>query len=88
MNKIYKYKLRDTFAPQWVELPKDRLILCVEEQRGDVCIWATVGVGDKENVKFKVVPTGGGHPDGGTYVGTVMLDNGDIVLHVFVFSGN
>lgn len=82
---IYKYALKH--ARNVVALPLFAKVLCVQEQRGEICLWASVTPdGDIQERTFDVAVTGG-HAPTGEYVGTVQLHGGDLVLHVFETTG-
>lgn len=86
MNVIYKYKLDPTWRK--IDMPKCAKILHVGEQFNEVCIWAEVDTDNAmETRTFEVFGTGHQIPyDIGAsrnYVGTVMLDGGSLVFHVY-----
>lgn len=87
MITIHKYGLRivDT---QTLPLPRDHRILSVQEQRGEVCVWALVDTDSPPvSVRFWIVGTGHPFPHElayakeDTYLGTVQA--GPLVWHVF-----
>lgn len=96
-RKIYKYPLAVT-DKQTIDLPKGSHLLCVQVQKGVICLWASVQAGNvlKEPVTFYMFGTG--HPDEENisgdpmkspyrhppqYLGTIQLQDGDLVFHVF-----
>ncbi len=82
MKTIWKFPLPLTDNPM-VEMPQDALVLDVQIQHGEICLWAVVdGKAPLENRSFFVVGTG--HPmpaHAGRYVRTVQQDR--FVWHVF-----
>lgn len=84
MKKIFKYKIEDSHITS-VEMPQCAEILCVKNQSGVICIWAIV----EENATytkryFECYATGMPLPDAKrSYIGTVLLDDGLYVLHIF-----
>ena len=87
MKTIWKYELVELINE--IRLPQGAEILHVREQHNKVCIWAEIDdsvVVDHLYEKRTFVLAGTGHqkPDGElTYLGTAMLDGGDIVMHVY-----
>jgi ACT domain-containing protein len=82
---IYKYVLKQVLF-QTVSMPKHAKILTVQMQREDICIWALVDKEEErtEERRIKIVGTGHEiHTDIGTYIGTIQMDNGSLVWHVF-----
>lgn len=83
---IFKYPI-NYVIDQTVALPKDSHILRVEEQDGQVCIWAMLDVqneaGSKENRHILMVGTGQSFADDYMiYLGTVFSSSG-LVWHFF-----
>lgn len=79
-NTIWKYKLRLTES---IHMPADARILCVQKQRGEICLWV---LGDPDAPtrarRFGIYPTGGvAPPHDWPYIGTVQ--DSDLVWHVF-----
>lgn len=70
---------------QELAVPKGAEFLCAREQRGEVCIWYRCNPNADMQIRTIVIH-GTGHEitPSGDYVGTVLLYNGDLVLHVFV----
>jgi hypothetical protein len=71
-----------------IEFPRSAQILSVDVQHGDVVLWAAVTPEDDARVprRFAIVPTGGTIPNGGLsprFLGTVLMENGTYVWHVF-----
>jgi len=91
MNAIYKYELNEEKV-QWVSLPVDSTVLSVVEQHQNIVVYALVDV-EKENtqeIQFLLLGTGlnfdgvlGSH----SFLNTVKLLDGDIMVHVFVEKG-
>lgn len=84
MKKIFKYPLKVADV-QEVEIPVGAIILCVQIQREEPCLWALVNP-DVVKEKRRIVTYGTGHPVDdvpGYYVGTYQLNGGDLVFHVF-----
>jgi len=83
MATIYKYTL--TSDRTELEMPAGAKVLSVQQQYGEIQLWAMV---DPEKAyewrAFDVYGTGALLPDElGEYVGTVQVGGGEIVLHVF-----
>lgn len=78
----YPLPLKDRTS---VWLPVGATILSIQEQHGQVCLWARVDPAAPQELRmFRVAGTG--HvlgPCVGKHVGTVMLDGGRLVLHIF-----
>lgn len=88
-NAIFKYELKERYTV--LEMNEGATILCVKEQRGVVVLYAQLEMPAPIAVqrrRFAVLATGY-HPsytdvlNKGTYIGTVMLDAGATVLHVY-----
>ena len=90
MNKeIWKYILKPNIT---LDIPKESQILSVQEQFGEICLWMLVNpILEKEQRRFEAYGTG--HPihyDMGmdlTYLGTVKLEYGSLIMHVFERTG-
>jgi hypothetical protein len=88
MRKIYKYEISERRTRLY--LPKGHVIRHVATQRDQICIWAEVNTNEKEEVCvfISVYGTGQAIPDRGeTYLGTVLIDNGEFVWHVYQENG-
>jgi hypothetical protein len=87
MKTIYKYTLK-VESEQVLKLPKDADILCVQEQHGEICLWAIVEKDTKEfeNKIFYIYGTGHDVPWPAlqTYIGTVQQRQGTLVWHIFM----
>lgn len=85
---VFKYQLTQTING-WltVRMPVGAKVLSVDVQNGIVCLWALVdeSVSEREMRRFLVVGTGRGFTPTKpiSFVGTVLLMNGELVLHVF-----
>lgn len=86
---VYKYAapIEDSFS---LELPVGAEILHLDAQRDVPCLWALVDPSDnakKEARVFFYVGTGHKHPArfwrGLKHVGTVQLESGSLVYHLF-----
>ncbi len=84
MTKIYKYVLETTDS-QYVNMPAEAEVLCVQTQHGTPCIWARVDPDAPTHPRrFLVFGTGHeitGYP--GRYVGTYQIDGGALIFHVY-----
>ena len=91
MNVIYKYELSGD-TPQTVLLPINSTILSVVEQNQRIVMYALVDV-EQENtqeIQFLLLGTGLNFDntlDGYTFLNTVKLSDGAIMVHVFVEKG-
>jgi len=85
MKTIYKYPLRHV-GSQELEMPQGAQILSCQAQQGVPCVWALVTTeSPKVNRVFRVLLTGA-HADPlltAVHIGTVLLDEGNFVVHVF-----
>lgn len=83
---IYKYQLEVTDT-QVLKVPSNFKPLYVAIQHGSPCIWARVGK-DLPEIEITVSMIGTGHEfeedDVGEYVGACQMQEGHLVLHVFV----
>lgn len=82
---VFKYTLSAEEAQQFVEMPRDAEILCVQTQDGRPCLWALVDP-TAESIKRDIRIYGIGHPiqeHGHRYIGTYQLWSGKLVFHVF-----
>ena len=83
--KVFKYELLDTTV-QAVEFPIGWKLLHVGQQHGVICLWVLVNPeADLRSVPIRIVGTGHeiSNSHCGTFLGTVLLHDGDLVLHVF-----
>lgn len=82
MKTIWKYKLLPDTP---IHMPVGAQILDVQEQHGDICIWALVDPTSKTVPRLLKV-YGTGHDitdDPGRYIGTFQLKDSGLVFHVF-----
>lgn len=84
MKKILKYPLQIT-DDQTVVMPEGAQILTVAIQHGKVTLWALCPETRKvQPRKIEIFGTGNPIPNGTrTYIGTVLMDGGQLVWHVF-----
>ena len=79
---IWKFRLLPGFG---VKMPRGAKVLHAGGQGEELCVWALCDPeAPTEERRFDVYGTG--HPcpaDLGPYVGTALLGNGSLVLHVF-----
>ncbi len=82
MNTIWKFLLN---AGSPIRMPKGADVLHVASQFGqDISIWASVNPeAEFEDRMFTVAPTGGDLPLDQQFLGTAILHNGNIIMHVF-----
>jgi hypothetical protein len=88
MNKaIYKYELPLTGETTINSPGTSSEVLSVRNQRNKLCVWilCTPGVSATTEHRFYTVMTGESHVPGykAEFFGTVLLDEGDYVVHVF-----
>lgn len=82
MKKIFKYPL-EIKNQQEISMPFGAVILTVQLQHDEICIWAKVNPANSpENVTVYVVGTGHEIPDGTAYIGSVQ--QGPWVWHIFI----
>jgi hypothetical protein len=85
MTTIWKYQI---FGSDIIfSLPEGATVISFQAQRGVPTIWALVDT-EKPLVprKFRLYETGRELPPppfAGRYIGTIQLENGDYVLHLF-----
>lgn len=78
---IHKYEIPVTGL---VVMPSEHKILCVKAQRNQLCVWAEVNPeSETVGVQFNIGMTGGDAPMG-RYLGTALLNNDSLVLHVYL----
>jgi hypothetical protein len=85
MMAIWKFPL-DEKAVQEISIPTQHQILTCQVQKGVICIWALVDTASG-TIQRHVCITGTGQqmpPTNMTYIGTVQIVSGSIVLHVFI----
>jgi hypothetical protein len=84
MKQIWKYELPK--ESNTISMPKNAEVLSVEPQNNKVCIWAKVDPSKYlENRTFVIFGTGHNIDNDINlhFIGTVLLFDGSIVLHVF-----
>lgn len=88
MKTIYKYPLKN-IDQQFIDLPKNRKILCVQTQLNCPCMWVMLDPEYKDIEPVSVNIYGKGNPISDTnqeYIGTYQLSNewhSSLVFHVF-----
>lgn len=86
MKTIYKYPLKIQ-DKQTVSIPMGAQILSVQVQDEVVCLWALVDPElPKKEFEFQMLGTGhdASHINANyLHIGTVQLDDGNLVFHVF-----
>lgn len=82
--EIWKFPLPVIDMPV-IDMPAGAKVLTVAMQRDTLCVWATVDPNrSQENRWFCVRGTGHTMTGAeGDYIGTVMLEQGALVFHVF-----
>jgi len=84
LQTIWKYTFPKDQSEYEFSMPVGATILSVNVQYGFICLWARVDpMGERETRSFRLVGTG--HPVGSTdaHLGTVLLYDGRLVIHVF-----
>lgn len=81
--RIWKYELAS--SDNTIQMPAGSQVLTAQSQHGRPCLWAEVDPDLRtESRRFVVKTTGEAfNPRGLTYVGTVQVEGGLIVLHVY-----
>lgn len=81
---VYKYPLKLTDIQELV-LPAGSQILSVQEQHGEVCLWALVDTSREPQRRYIAIHgTGHGVYDGALiYITTFQMHGGKLVWHVF-----
>jgi hypothetical protein len=85
MKTIHKYGLNGN-PDQQIEMPHGARILSADEQSNFICIWVLVDTNNKMAKRnIHICLTGGDETDRIVciHVGTVLLNNGTFVVHVF-----
>jgi hypothetical protein len=80
--EVWKYDITEPDSA--LSMPVGAETLHVAEQRGRWCLWVRVDPTQRaeEVRRFRVVGTGHSHAEG-EYVGTLLMDGGALVFHVF-----
>jgi hypothetical protein len=85
-RQIWKFPILVT-EHQKIDMPSDAVILCVQSQAGQPCMWAQVDTDEElgyEKRRIQVFPTGHDLPsDLGMYIGTFQMLDGALVFHVY-----
>lgn len=86
MRTIYKYSLVDQ-VKQTITMKAGAKIRSVQVQFGTVCIWAEVDT-DAIDEERTFLVRGTRHPMGGDpskeqYLGTVQVDSGNYIFHIY-----
>ncbi|MEN6293881.1 MAG: hypothetical protein ABFD07_17925 [Methanobacterium sp.] len=85
VQTIWKYTL-ESKEMQDIELPEDAEVLTVQNQNGNICMWVRLDpTAPKVYRTFGVFGTGWNVITGSNfkYIGTVQLDGGAFVFHIF-----
>lgn len=87
---IWKFPL-EFHDTQELSLPTGAMPLSIAVQRGKICLWMLVDQEEKRKVQRKAFVIGTGHVLAHeigimdcVFVGTVLLDQGSLVFHVFL----
>ncbi len=82
-REVWKYEIFGLVCQ--FAIPKGAEILTLEMQKGTPCMWALVDLdAEREKRSFLVVGTGETiYGENIEYIGTFMLQNGNLVFHVF-----
>ena len=81
---IWKYQLATDVVQQEIDMPMEAEFLSVQLQRGVPCLWVAINPdAERRKLGFEWVPTGAETPELGVYVGTVLMDDGNLVLHLY-----
>lgn len=85
---IWKFEL-ETTDNQFIEIPKGAQLLAVQTQSDKPCLWALVDPNaEKEKRCFEVFGTGHViNSNNREYIGTYQLNGGNLVFHVFEYTG-
>lgn len=85
-DRIWKYELPSVPGSIWIEMPFGAKILTVQTQYNKPYLWVAVfpTVVPRKNRHFLLLETGNDKiPIDSKYIGTVQLDEGSYVLHVY-----
>jgi hypothetical protein len=84
MQTIWK-KILPVTATQVIEVPGDAEILSVNRQHEQLVIWYTCDPTLITNKNITILMCGTGHiaPEFSKYIGTVLLNDDSLVIHVF-----
>ena len=88
---IWKFPIRLEDAIN-IFMPIGAEVIAVDVQQGEVCIWAVVDPAAPHECRtFRCAGTGHSLPDGlgrAQHIGTVQLDGGALVFHLFDFDSD
>ena len=80
---VWKYPLSMN-SRQKILVGASPRVVHVDTQRGEPFVWIEQAIGQgRGEIWLELVGTGGNTPDGGKYVGTVLLSDGDFVFHIY-----
>ena len=84
MRAVWKYPIALVDGPQTIEMPQGARVVAVEVQHGAIAMWAVVSLNNPRVLRSFVVH-GTGHPieHTGRWVGTTLMNGGQLVWHVF-----
>lgn len=88
MNTIHKYALHLRNQTD-IMMPENAVVLCTQVQYGIPCVWAMVNP-ESHLVQRSFVMYGTGHEIReplGEFIGTIQMDEGALILHVFERGG-
>lgn len=85
MHAVWKYTIPVGDGDFEVEMPRRATLLSAQAQNGEVCLWALVTPTlPKEKRTFRIFGTGHPIPPlAYAYVGTVQMEGGKLVWHLF-----
>lgn len=87
MKTIWKYKL-ETTDEQFIEMPKGSVILSVQIQKEELCLWALVDSAEQHIDRRLIQILGTGNPikeEPRMFIGTYQIKG--FVGHVFEYTG-
>ena len=91
MKQVWKYKV--SIGKSKLGIPRGGKILYVSEQFNEICIWVEVYPDRKKELRYiEVFGTGHNIKEemsiSHNYLGTVKLDDGEFVFHVYEYTFN
>lgn len=87
MKVIWKYPVVSGHFS--LHMPRGARILCVQEQRDAVVLWAETEVGaPPETRRFTLLSTGETFQFDGAYLGTIQTLDGEFVFHLYERTDN
>jgi hypothetical protein len=83
---VWKFVLPLEDNPQ-VDMPSEAYVLSVDQQHGQLCVWALVDTSAPSSTRTFAI-RGTGHPTNdieqtNKFLGTVLMANGNLVFHVW-----